>query len=440
MNAQTRKNFEVAIVGGGVVGLTCAAALQKAGVSVKVFEAAAAFGEIGAGIAIGPNAAHILREIGVLDAILQRTGPEELKAAGFIYRPGVGDHREVFRQIPTKEPDDEQLYIHRATFLDGLVSCVDPAISHFHKRCISVTESPTNPKRVVLHFLDGTTYEADVVLGSDGIKSSVRKYVLGGADDRLSFSNTVAYRALIPYDKLKAAGFKTDLTDAPTCFMGPDKHFIIFPINNNHTINVVAFAARYDIPIGAEKLPDGAPTVEYVTREEVKQVYEGWGPDIAILLDNMPEKPSKWIINVVHPPLKNYAKARVALLGDAAHGMLPHLGAGAGQGIEDAYFLARLLSHAETTADNLEASRPISLTILHLVYSQLRHPRAQMVWERSRLTGRIYEGLGPHGQDWDRVGEDLQSLYPPVWRHDMEGDVEVAVTLLRERGAFAAVV
>ncbi|CDO70374.1 hypothetical protein BN946_scf184999.g14 [Trametes cinnabarina] len=374
------KDFEIAIVGGGVVGLTCAVALQKAGVPVKVFEAAAAFGEIGAGI--GPNAVRVLNEIGVLDAILQRTGPDEVKAEGFIFRPGVGDHRAVYR-IPTRDPDDAQLFIHRATFLDALVSQVDPKIAHFHKRCTSVTESLTNPKRVLLHFLDGTTHEADVVLGSDGIKSAVRKYVLGGADDRLSFSNTVAYRALIPWEKLKAAGIKTDLTEAPTCFMGPDK------------INIVAFAARYDIPIGAQKLPEGAPSVEYVTREEVKQVYEGWGPDVAIVVDNMPEKPSKWTINVVYPPIKNYAKGRVALLGDA---------------------------------DVLQ------------VYSQLRHPRAQMVWERSRRTGRIYAGHGPHGQDWDRVGEDMKDAYPPVWRHDLEGDVEVGVTLLRERGAYQAVV
>lgn len=84
-------------------------------------------------------------------------------------------------------------------------------------------ESPRNPKRVLLTFLDGTTHEADVVLGADGIKSSVRKFLVGEGDNRVAFSNTVAYRGLISYADLKAAGFKIDVVDHPICFMGPSK-------------------------------------------------------------------------------------------------------------------------------------------------------------------------------------------------------------------------
>ncbi|KAI8981132.1 FAD/NAD-P-binding domain-containing protein [Trametes punicea] len=428
MSEQPRKDFEVAIVGGGVCGLTCAVALQKAGLPVRLFEAAPAFGEIGAGIGLGPNAVRVLQAIGVLDAVLQKAGPSDLRARGFSYRPGVGEHRVVY-STPAEDPQDRGLGMHRAAFLDALVGVVDPEISHFNKRCVAVSESSTNPKRVLLQFSDGTTYETDVVLGADGIKSSVRKYVLGGVDDRLAFSNTVAYRALIPYPTLKAAGFKTDVLQAPVCFMGPSKHFILFPIKNDEIINVVAFSARYDIPIGAEKLPEGAPWVEQVSRDEVKRVYQGWGPDVAILLDNMPEKPSKWSIHVVHPPLDSYAKGRVALLGDAAHGMLPHLGAGAGQGLEDAYLLSRLLSHKQTTVDNLE-------DVLQ-VYAQTRKPRAQMVWDGSYLVGRVYDGNGPHGTDWDNIGQDLEGKFMSVWRHDLDSGFEAAVAELRERGAFA---
>ena len=114
-------------------------------------------------------------------------------------------------------------YCHRATFLDALVNFVNPDVCHFNKRCVSVTQSPDNPQRILLQFLDGSTHETDVALGADGIKSSIRKFVLGGTDERIAFSHTVAYRGLIPYDKLQAAGFKTDLTVAPACFMGPSK-------------------------------------------------------------------------------------------------------------------------------------------------------------------------------------------------------------------------
>ncbi|KAI0777182.1 FAD/NAD-P-binding domain-containing protein [Trametes elegans] len=442
---QNKKNkkIEVAVVGGGVCGLTLAIALQKAGVAVQLFEAAAAFGEIGAGLGVGPNAMRVLERLGLMDAVMEKCSPADLRSTGFIFRTGVGEHQDY----PLEGPHEAGLGIHRAVFLDALVELVDPAICHFHKRCTHITASPADPARMVVHFLDGTTHEADVVLGADGIKSVARKFVLGdaaGADNRTAFSNTVAYRGLVPYDKLREAGFKTDLTQHPGCFVGPDRvrasdewwnarlsafqHFILFTIKNGETVNVVAFHARYDIPIGANNLPDGAPWVERVSRDELKRVYEGWGPDVATLLDCMPEQPSKWSIHVVHPPLDTYVRGRVALLGDAAHGMLPHLGAGAGQGIEDAYMLARLLSHPHTNNGNIEA-------VLQ-VYSQIRRPRAQMVWDRSRLAGRIYDGNGPHGTDWAAARGDLEGLWTPVWRHGFDDEFGRVVGLLQERGAF----
>ncbi|KAI0673671.1 FAD/NAD-P-binding domain-containing protein [Trametes maxima] len=419
--SRPEKDFQVAVVGGGVCGLVCVVALRRAGVPVQLFEAAAAFGEIGAGIGLGPNAVRVLRDIGVLDVVLQNCNPNDLKPRGFVHRTGVGDHRGVFETLAC-DPEDCGLGMHRAAFLDALVSVVDPDIVHFNKRCVDVTESSSDPKRVVLHFLDGTSHETDVVLGADGIKSSVRKFVLGGVDDRIAFGHTVAYRGLIPYATLKAAGFKTDIVKSPACFMGPSKHLIVFPLKNNEIVNVVAFVARYDVPIGTHNLPDGAPWVEQVSRDEVQREYSGWGPDVSILLACLPEKPSKWSIHVVHPPLKSYGKGRVAVLGDAAHGMLPHLGAGAGQGLEDALLLSRLLGHPNACVDNIE-------DILR-IYSQVRQPRAQTVWERSYFAGRVYDGHGPHGEDWESVGQDLEGLFAFVWRHDLDRDIDAALALL----------
>ncbi|KAI8976614.1 hypothetical protein BD414DRAFT_539163 [Trametes punicea] len=340
MTTQACKAFEIAIVGGGVSGLTCAVALQKAGLSVRLFEAAPALGEIGAGVAIGPNAVRILRDMGVLDPLLQKCGPGDLRTKGFAYYNGVGEHRQVHR-IPAEDPYDREIGVHRADFIEALASAADHAMSYLNKRCISITDSPANPKRVLLSFLDGTTHT--------------------------HFTRGLLLRS------------------------------------------------------GAKNLPDGAPWVEQVTREEVKQEFAGWGPDVAILLDHMPERPSKWSIHVVDPPLESYARGHSAELIGASR-------LTGCQGIEDAYLLARLLGHPHTNIDNLE--------VVLQVYSQIRRPRAQMVWDGSRLMGRLYDGDGPHGTDWGRVAEDVRDMFLPVWRHDHDRDFEAAVASLRERGLY----
>lgn len=110
--------------------------------------------------------------------------------------------------------------LYRPAFLEALLPLVDPSITHFNKRCTGI--STTNAGRHVLHFSDGTTHEADMVVGADGIKSVTRNSVVGG-NDRLVFTNTVAYRGLVPTETLRDAGVKTDLALRPICWVGKDK-------------------------------------------------------------------------------------------------------------------------------------------------------------------------------------------------------------------------
>ncbi|KAI1793193.1 FAD/NAD(P)-binding domain-containing protein [Ganoderma leucocontextum] len=433
MQSLATKDFRVAIVGGGVSGLVCAIALQRAGVSVDIFEAAAAFNEIGAGLGLGPNAVRVLKAVGLLDELFKKINTAELRTRGFVYYYGVGEHERILAYEAL--PEDKGVGIHRAAYLDALMAVVDSQSAHFNKRCISIVPSPTSPNRLLINFSDGTSHETDVVVGADGVKSTVRDYLLDRGDKRVAFSNTVAYRGLIPYKDLQAAGFKTPVTQDPACFVGPSKvfvllkHIIIFPIKNGEIINVVAFSARYDIPIGSEELPKGTQWVEEVSREVVEKEYEGWGPDVAVLMKCMPEKPNKWSIHVVHPPLDSYVKGRVALIGDAAHAMLPHLGAGAGQGVEDAYMLARLLSHPETRAGNLTA-------VLD-TYSRVRRPRAQMVWDGSRTAGASYDMQGAGSATLEGFRNELRTGFNPVWHHDIDVDVQRAIDMLRASQAFA---
>jgi len=318
------------------------------------------------------------------------------------------------------------LAVHRASFLDALVHFVDPKTAHFNKRCTSVESSPENPSRSIIHFADGTSYEADVVIGADGIKSVVRNTVTGDERNRVAFSNTVCYRGLIPMEAVKTAEVKHDFR-RPVCFVGRGKHIISLSLRNATLVNMSVFAADHTIPIGSVELPPGKSWVSTVSQDELIRVYEGWGNDAIGLLKNIP-KPSKWQVHVVYPPLESYVKGHVALIGDAAHAMLPHLGAGAGQGVEDAYVLACLLGHPQTTLSNLEA-------VLQ-VYDRIRRPRVQMVWDASARAGRIYDGYGEHGLSADGLAKDIYRMWDPVIHHDVNDDIRIAEGWLRDTGVF----
>ncbi|KAF9270736.1 salicylate hydroxylase [Marasmius fiardii PR-910] len=415
------KDFTVAIVGGGLCGLAAAYPLQKAGISVKVFEAAAKFEEIGAAVAFGPNAIRALEDLGLLPAILVRSGQDEPVQPLFRFVEGYAPHNVVFDYEKTNSTT-LGFGVYRPACLDGLISLLDPSITQFNKRCTSV--STTESGRTRIHFLDGTTHDADLVIGADGIRSATRKFVVGEDTRSLVFANTVAYRGLIPLEDLVKAGIQTDLSIRPTNFVGTGRHIICLPILGNKVINVVAFAAQHDLPKGPE-LP--VPWVEAVTHEELKANFADWGPDGQIIVDHL-KNPSKWSIHACIPPLQNFVRGRVALVGDAAHAMLPHLGSGLGQGFEDVYILTRLLTHPSTKKSNLDG------ILAH--YNEIRPPRANDVLERSTRAAEVYDNYGPGRYDATELEARLRGQWEPVWDYDVREVIQTSFQKLRAEGVF----
>ncbi|KAG6811860.1 hypothetical protein H0H92_005531 [Tricholoma furcatifolium] len=380
----SQKDFRVAIVGGGMCGLACAIGLVKAGVHPK-------FGEVGAGVGIGPNALYALKELGLLEALMSRA-EEQPRIRAFRFISGAGAHEficDVHWPLPL--------------FLEALMPMLDSRHIHFNRRCISISTLPSGPH--LLHFADGSTHEADVIIGADGIRSVVREFVTDHRPSQLAYSNSVAYRAVVPLETLQNAGVKTELTRS-LCWVGKDQ---------TEKINMVVFSTDSSVPMGSVDV--AFPWAHPVPQEELLREYSGWGDDAKVMIKEM-KNPSKWYLHFLRP-LSSFIRKRVVLVGDAAHAMLPHLGAGVGQGFEDVYVLCRLLGDIRSRKRDLDAALE--------AYGHARVGRANMVLERSAKAGDIYEGRGAGGATISQTQEQVADLWEPVWHYNLEGVVKNAL-------------
>jgi len=413
-----QKRLSIGIVGGGIGGVAFAVALSRdSQLDVQLFEAAPQFSEIGAGVSFGPNAVKAIQRLG-LEASYQRiadSSPAPFEDVWFEWRRGSDDAY----LTASLAPGVGQSSVHRADFLDAIVANLPEGIAHFGKRCVEVKQDADS---ATAYFDDGTHFTGDVIIGFDGIKSAVRRHVLPPeqyGEINPFWSGTYAYRGMIPTDELEAAleakGSEKRLALVPQMYLGKDRHILTFPVKQSQLINVVAFITDRSTP--NPKLAEGEEWVQATSQKEMLEVFKGWSPACQAILECIPE-PTRWALHEL-PELARYHRDRVLIVGDAAHALVPHQGAGAGQALEDAYVLASLLTdeHCDrhTVNDVLAA------------FEQVRHARTCKVQRTSHEAGDVYEYAGVGiGDDEAKLIENLENRFDWLWNHDPQEDVIAA--------------
>ncbi len=229
-----------------------------------------------------------------------------------------------------------------------------------------------------MQFADSTTAEADIVIGCDGIHSAIRNQFVV---DKPVFSGQIAYRGVIPISALSSWPFPS----YSVAWLAKHRHLLVFPISRNEQLNIVAFVTKPENEVADVK----ESWTSICDRQEVFNDFAGFDKTAQEVLSLMPEQPSKWRLNDRQPLDRwHYMNGKVILLGDSAHAMLPHLGAGAGQSMEDGWLLGRALSERLSGSTN---SHFASLESTAQLYQTVRLPRAQKTQATSRAAGNTYE-------------------------------------------------
>lgn len=359
----------IAVIGAGLGGAAAGALLQKAGYPTQVYEQAPAFSRLGAGIHLGPNVMKVMRRIGI---------EGQLSAMGshpdyWFSRDGMTG--EYLSRIPLGKLGEQEygaayITVHRGDLHELMVSTLDEENLHFGMRLVDVDDTG---EKVVMTFADGSTAQADLVIGADGVNSHIREKLLG--KEAPTYSGWVAHRAIISAEKLKA--YDLDF-EACVKWWSEDRHMMVYFVTGDEK--------EYYYVTGVPE-PEWNHGTSFVdsSREEMYKAFEGYHPTVQALID-CTEKVTKWPL-LERNPLPLWHDNRLVLLGDACHPMKPHMAQGAAMAIEDAAMLVRCLE--EVGAENYQNAFEL--------YRTNRFERASRVQQVS------------HDNTWLRQDED------PAW-------------------------
>jgi salicylate hydroxylase len=352
--------LKILIAGGGIGGITLALALRQRGIEALLFEQAKAFSQVGAGIQLSANATRVLRKLGLGDAL----GRVAVYPEGRDYR--AWDDGDRLYWTPLGERAETHFgapyyHAHRADLLDVLLGglgetgfCLNAHVDHFDQDADGVTVT----------LADGTTVTGDVLVGADGIHSTVRAQLFGRELPR--YTGNVAWRGLVPAERVA----HLDLGRVTGVWMGPNRSIVQYYVAAGRTFNWIGIS-RSEQPARESWLAEGRI-------EDALAEYTGWHDTIRTIIAVTPRVLRQALYD--REPLPDWRVGRVVLLGDAAHPMMPFYAQGAAQSIEDAYVLAGCI--AESPHEPVAALER---------YVQLRQPRTAWMQELSRHEEELYQ-------------------------------------------------
>jgi len=342
----------VAVVGAGLGGLCVALALRRQGIEVDVFEQAPELGEFGAGINVSPNAVRVFEALG----LSQRLHDASYQPAGIAWRSWKdGSLQKVLPLDAARQRFGAPYYVIHRSDLHRLLADACPASTlQLNKRC---TDVELRDRSAGLTFADGTSHEADLVIGSDGIRSTVRKSVFGGEGPR--YSGYMCWRSLVPVEALPSGH-----QDAYVTNWGGTNGFVVsYYVRQGAFVNIVAVRRNPDWTEESWSVPS--------SNEELVGAFPEVGPQVGELL-RQATRCTKWgQFTGEHAP--QWTKGRVTLLGDAAHAMLATFAQGAAMAFEDSYVLAQWLGQHCDDPERALAG-----------YEAVRKPRATRIQSLSR--------------------------------------------------------
>ncbi len=360
------------IAGAGIGGLAAALALSQAGFRVAIYEKAARLEEFGAGLQLTPNATRVLSRLGVLERVLRFASSPH---AVVVLRGS--DDTELMR-MPLDEAERRwgaaYLVIHRADLQRALVEAVDSERGVELTLGAAVVDFADEGRRLSVGLISGLAKgrdDADLLIGADGLRSQIRDQLGFGGRDRVQFNGRVAYRAIVNADDTDPQRLESTIV----LRLGSEAHLVQYPLRRGSIANLVA-TVRSASPTSDPSHQDDA-----AVRSGLEHAFRDWSRQARSLA----KAPIQWRAWPIYsrPPISSFSLGRVALVGDAAHPMVPFLAQGAAQAIEDAGALARIFAQAHDI--------PAAVSI----YSRERVARASRVQREALRLGRIYHLGGP---------------------------------------------